>query len=88
MTSIEDRVKELEDKVAGMVRIEMTSPVRCPKCGTGHLLGFIEAQFKYQPPEEQGEMNQVLKNYEVVYRCSNSTVTFGKPTCGYEVHRL
>jgi len=87
MKSIEDRVKELEDKVEGMVRIEMTSPVRCPKCGIGHLLAFIEPQFKYQPPEDQGEMKQVLKNYEVVYHCSNSAVTFGRPRCGYEVRR-
>jgi hypothetical protein len=87
MKSIEDRVKELEDRVEGMAKIEMSSPVRCPKCGTGHLLAFLEPQFKSQPPEDQGEIKQAIRSYEVVYRCSNSTVTFGRPRCGYEVYR-
>ena len=61
--------------------IKLTSPVPCPKCGTGHLLAFLI-------PHYEGEggyaLHKPFTHYEVLYRCSRYNPHALMFECNYE----
>ena len=63
----------------------MTSPVSCPRCGTGHLLAFVIPHFEGEGTYRYGpEQHGPFSYYEIIYYCSQNVRFLKGGSCDYE----